>query len=590
MTAPRRIPALVTVALLAMASAAVAYWRSFSRMVAYDDEGTMMLCIDRFFHGQVLFDSVRSIYGPFYYLYEWVAHAGSPVSHDVVRWASISWWITAGVVMFLLVWRATGSVAMAAIAQYVGFRNLSFIGLETAHPQEACITLLLAVGLVGAWTRAGALRWFVFGALAGAIAMCKINLAIFVIAALGVVFALALPPAGFGRVVRAAAIVMALALAPLLMLANLGSAWALKYALLISVSVGAALAACARYRIEPATSWRDAAWMIAGLAASISAIAVFPLSFGSTVHGMWYSLVIYPSSHFAQSFTNPLVVRPVAQAWMIVNLGLAIAWWRRGLPDWVIVTLKLLFAVMVVVLTVVYGLHELIGLGTPMLWLCVAVPGERISLTRPLLAVLGVLQVMYAYPVAGAQGSFVTVIFVAIAAIDVYDTLPWLAARMRVPVRLVPAAVALALAGMYMHDMISASGRYRSLEALGLPGAMRLRIEPDRAADLRRIVTASRNCSMLVSEPGLFSLNLLSRTPAPDSLLAGGWMLFYGDDQQKVTVKELESQPRPCAVVNPEVVKFWAGDRDISGQPLVRYIHDELRPVFQAGDYEFRAR
>ena len=64
MQSPRRIPALVSLALLIAASALVAYWRSFSRMVAYDDEGTMMIGIDRFFHGQVLFDSIRSIYGP----------------------------------------------------------------------------------------------------------------------------------------------------------------------------------------------------------------------------------------------------------------------------------------------------------------------------------------------------------------------------------------------------------------------------------------------------------------------------------------------------------------------------------------------
>jgi hypothetical protein len=301
-------------------------------------------------------------------------------------------------------------------------------------------------------------------------------------------------------------------------------------------------------------------------------------------------MVIYPSSHFAQSFSNPLIVRPVAQVWMVVNLGLAITWWRRGLPEWLVVALKLLFAGLVVVLTALYGLHELIGLGTPMLWLCVAVPDERPSMLRPLLAVLGVLQVMYAYPVAGAQGSFVTVIFVAIGAICVYDTLPWLAARIPVPARVAVAGVAVALAGMYVHDIMSARGKYQSMEALGLPGATRLRIEPDRASDLRRIVAASKGCSMLVSEPGLFSLNLLSRTPAPSTLHAGAWFLFYSDDQQKAMVDELLREPRPCAVVNADVVKFWAGDRDVSGQPLARYIHDQLRPVFQAGDYEFRVR
>ena len=52
MQSSRRIPALVSLALLLAASALVAYWRSFSRMVAYDDEGTMMIGIDRFFQAR----------------------------------------------------------------------------------------------------------------------------------------------------------------------------------------------------------------------------------------------------------------------------------------------------------------------------------------------------------------------------------------------------------------------------------------------------------------------------------------------------------------------------------------------------------
>jgi hypothetical protein len=384
--------------------------------------------------------------------------------------------------------------------------------------------------------------------------------------------------------------VLALAMAPALMSANLGNAWAAKYSLLIVVSLGAVMVACSRYRIEPVASWRDAVSAIAGLLLAITAIAAFPLSFGSTVQGMWFSMVVFPGRVFAQSFSDPLVVRPVALIWMAVNLGLAVAWWRGVLPEWCVTALKLFFTAMVVVLTVIYGLHELIGLGTPMLWLCVTQREEHPSLLRPLLAVLGVLQVLYAYPVAGAQGQFVTVIFVVIAALYVYDTLPLLAAHLPVPARAAGLAVAVALTGMYAHDLLSARARFSSMEALGLPGAERLRVEPGRAADLRRIVAAARRCSMLVSEPGLYSLNLLSRTPSPDLLYAGAWMLFYGDDLQRTTVSQLQHEPRPCAVVNPEVVKFWAGSRDVSGQPLARYIHDELKPVFQAGNYEFRAR
>ena len=78
------------------------------------------------------------------------------------------------------------------------------------------------------------------------------------------------------------------------------------------------------------------------------------------------------------------------------------------------------------------------GLGAPMLWLAaVPAPGaaeeHKHSILRPLLAVMGVLQILYAYPVAGAQAQFATVIFVAIAALNVHDVLPGLPHAYRFP-------------------------------------------------------------------------------------------------------------------------------------------------------------
>ena len=412
---------------------------------------------------------------------------------------------------------------------------------------------------------------------------------------MGVVFAFALPEGIFGRLVRVAASLAALALAPLLMSANLRHNWTQVFALLITISVAASLAACARYRIEPRVRWQDAAAAASGLLISLAAVAAFPLAFHSTPHGMFFNLVIFPSTRFAQSWSNPMHISTVAIAWTVANLALAIHWWRRALPESAVIFLKLGFAALVVVFTAIYGLHDLVGVVAPMLWLAaVPAPGaaeeHKHSILRPLLAVMGVLQILYAYPVAGAQAQFATVIFVAIAALNVHDVLPWLAARIPIPARTAAAAAALAVAAMYAHDLVSAAGRYRSFESLGLPGAHRLHVEPERAAIYRRIADAAHSCSMLVSEPGIYSLNLLSGVPAPPSVSAGLWMLFDTDEQQRGTVDELQRQPAPCAVVNAEVVKFWAGNRDLSRQPLVRYIHDDLQLMFQAGDYQFRAR
>ena len=63
MTGAQRIRTWAWFAFVTLGSAGIAYWRAFSRMVPYDDEGTMMLGLDRFFRGQPLYDSVRSIYG-----------------------------------------------------------------------------------------------------------------------------------------------------------------------------------------------------------------------------------------------------------------------------------------------------------------------------------------------------------------------------------------------------------------------------------------------------------------------------------------------------------------------------------------------
>jgi hypothetical protein len=592
MTGAQRIRTWAWFAMATLASAAIAYWRSFSRMVPYDDEGTMMLGLDRLFRGQPLYDSVRSIYGPFYYLYETVAHrlAGSPVSHDVVRWASVAWWVTAGLLLFWLVYRATGSLAVALVAQYAGFRDLSFIGLETAHPQEACITLLLAIAMAAAWPRGGAWRWLVLGALAGAIALSKINLAIFVIAGLALVFALGVPAGAFGTVLRASGCVAALALGPMLMRGTFGhGGGAERFAALVAFSGAASLAACAGYRMERPLGVREAAAFFAGLVVACAAILAFPLAGGSTLGGTWFSLVVYPSQNFAQSFSNPLQVRSISLVWMVVNLGLAVWWRMRGLPPWCIAGLKLLFAALVAGFTMTYQHNEVLGLGTPMLWLVMASPRSTGGMLRPLLALMGVLQVMYAYPVSGSQGQFVTVLFVVIAAICVHDTLPWIAERIPVSGQAAALVTMVAVAAMYAHDLRSARARFLSMEPLNLPGAHRLRIEPERAAAIRRVVEASRGCTMLVSEPGLYSLNLLSRRPAPSGLVAGAWMLFNDDASQRAVLAEIANQSRPCAVVDEAVARFWAGDRDVSGQPLVQTLH-EWPLLFSAGEYEFRAR
>ena len=370
-----------------------------------------------------------------------------------------------------------------------------------------------------------------------------------------------------------------------------------KYAALIAISLASSLLAASKYKIEPPVSLRDAVFAGLGFFAAIGAIAVFPLATGSTVGGMIESLIIWPRTHFSASWTHPLQVRDGALALAAICMGLAWAARRRYLPEVAIAILKLGSSLVTAAFVLRYYHHELVGVATPLFWLVAITPdeaggGRRLTILRPLLAILGVIQVLYAYPVAGSQGQFVTVLMVVAGAINAQDALPWLTSRVPTLRSRGPAwAMALLVAAFYAHSIHSARAKYLAEPALDLPGARLVHADPAMTAAYRSIVQASQACSVLVSEPGIFSLNILSRRPVLRSLpAAGAWMLFLNDAEQRAAVDELRTEPRPCAVINDEMVEFWAPGRDVSQQPLVRYLHEDFHPVFEISGYRFLTR
>ena len=135
------------VGFLILWSGVAAWFRAFTSMAPYDDEGTIILQLRSFISGGILYDRVRDIYGPLHYAYQCIPREllGMPISHDTVRMFSVVCRVLAALILFLVVHRATRSLPFAMICHAVGFRVLAFIGTETAHPQELCIVLLFGV-------------------------------------------------------------------------------------------------------------------------------------------------------------------------------------------------------------------------------------------------------------------------------------------------------------------------------------------------------------------------------------------------------------------------------------------------------------
>lgn len=591
---------------IGLPSIVTAFCRIFSNrnLVSYDDEGMLMIVIRRFLEKRALYDDLSTIYGPLYYFYEWCVHAvtGAPVSHDSVQFVSLFFWVTSALLIFLLVYRVTDSLLAAAAAHFLAFGALGLIGVEPAHPQELCITLLAALGLAACCIGNRIALMASLGALAAAVVATKINLGVFVAVALALALLAALRRGWLRSVLCITAGAAALACPIALMWGHRADLWAERYCFVAVVSLGAAMVAVSRLEFEYWTEFSDFLWAGSGFAAVIAAVSWFAVAHGSSVHGMLDSLIFQPRRSFGGSWFRPAEVPGVAVPWASAGLACAIlvafrrATWKSA-TDSTVALLKVTFAVGVGVCCFVGRNADVMNCASPFIWLVAvrlgaAAPHRINSLPRAILALVTVIQILYAYPVAGLQTVFTTVMMIVTAAICLADSLPFL--RYRFPLlstgNLPRAAVlvsASALTMLYVFGTASALQDYRTGEPLGLPGAGLMRLEHNNAVLVRDLAGRidSSPCTMLASAPGLLSFNFVTGRPAPRAINFSSWMLVLNDAGQEKAIAELSGEPYPCVLYNQSLIDFWTRGMDASSRPLIRFIRENFKVVYEASGY-----
>jgi hypothetical protein len=574
--------------LLTVPAAITAYFRSFVGIEPYDDEGALIDMVRGFLEGRPLYDSVSSIYGPAFFFYEWLAHtvAGQPITTDSVRFVSIAFWLGSALLVLLLAWRATGSWMIAAAAYLLAFRVLNFIGLDPAHPQELCLFLALALALAGCFPKNPTALMLWLGGLAGVTALTKINMGALVAVALGLTLAYATSAAPAWKAVRIAAVLAALAFPLMLMLPNLAMPWAQHYFVLEELSLGGIVIAVARQRFDVRLGVRDLAICGAGFAGASAALALFAIVRGSTLWAMIDWLIVKPRSSFGAAWYWAPGIGTGVTLWAALGFIAALAAQSRRVAPWMIAVAKLALGTVVLALAVTERTEQIMYAAPPFLWLVVMPQAAHPRLgtfSRALLGIMGVLIVLYAVPVAGAQIPFVVVFLLVAAAVVFGDAAHWFAPRTPLITWGRWLAYAVMVVAVFRFCVITpwrARQHYDWLQPLGLPGAARLHLEHADAAGLREIVTvARRSCSMLLTAPGMPTLNFWSGLPAPRGIGGGNWVTALDDVGQQRVIAEIAREPRMCVMYNAEQTAMWTHNADVSARPVIKYIRENFRPV-----------
>ena len=605
--ARRNLILTICIILITIAIAVRAYYYAFSTFASYDDEGHMMTLISRVISGHALYNEVQTIYGPLYFLSQYWAHVitGIPLSNDSVRFLSIAFWLISAVLLFLLVYRATGSLLLATVAHFLGFRMIQFMGgFETAHPQELCILLLLGFAVAICYVDNRTLLLASLGTLVGAMALTKINLGAFVAVAAVVVLTYACRRSWWHGPACILVSLGAIAVPVVLMSGRIREGWVMTFCAVEMISLAAVILVVSRMQFEIALSLRHLVFAGLCFLGSVALISSFFLAHGTTLHAMINSLVVRPRS-FGQGWFEAARFSDLAVPWSV--LGFALAYYSRTkrASATMLPLVKFSFAVVVAFLAARFTtgsfIYEdaLISFATPFLWLVVVPPFGTSRLTgfsRAMLGLVTVIQVLYAYPVAGTQVKFSAILITAAAAICFADSIPFIVARLpmlRTPVvsRTILGVLTLLLAGGYILYAWTAFLRYESLEAVNLPGTQRLRMDPSRAAALRELVMRTNaSCRTLVTAPGMLSFYFWTGLSAPSPLDYGTWIVDLSDAEQNALVQDLSRLPQVCVIYNQGAVNLWRRGEDISSKPMMQFIESGFQKTFESSGYRFMIR
>lgn len=618
------IAAIALYAIVAMGAALAAYFALFTQFAPYDDEGTLLVTLKAFAHGDTLYSDIYTPYGPFYYeLFGGLfALSGVEVNTDVSRSIVLVVWVATSFLFGLAAQRLTGRLMLGVTGMIAAFGSLYALANEPMHPQILCVLLLGAFALLAVCgpTRRAALAGAAGGVLLAALTLTKLNLGVFAVAAVVLAAVLTFEPLQRRRWLRWPAIAAFLALPLVLTAGDLGIGWVRNLMALEVLAMTAVVVAAWLSRPHPGEDDRDAgSWLIgaaAGFVLAFVAIVAAIVLNGSSPADIYDGMVTeamrvrdvnlteFPSPGAAVDWA----LAGVAGAALCVGLrsggGTPSIWpgllrAAAGLTIWFTVARIAPFA-----LNPSAGNPDSLPLA--LAWVAAVPPAGAVEapykrFLRVLLPALAVAETLQVYPVAGSQMSIAAVTFVPVGALCLGDALAslraWSEARGGLGPRrlaIVTGVVSVALAAQFTLDAIArpaANGAviYHNQLALPFAGASQLRLTAEETETYARLVDLLHRyrCTDFIGYPNINSFYLWSGIEPPPPQAPGAWLNALDASRQQRIVNELRASPRPCAIRSDARAAGWLRGGPPPDRPLARYVLDDFRPAEQIGEFQF---
>jgi hypothetical protein len=620
-------PAVLAVGIyasIAMLAAVAAYFAVFTSWAEYDDEGTLLVTLQAFAHGDILYRDIYSPYGPFYYeLFGGLfALTGADVTTDASRSIVLVLWVGTSLLFGIACQRLTGRLLLGAAGMIAAFGTLYVLTNEPMHPQVLCVVLLGAFVLLAAFGPGRRPQWSgaVAGAILAALFLTKVNLGVYAVAAVVLAGALACEPLRERRWLSWPAIAAVLVM-PLVVAGKDLEVASVREMVAVQVLAMGALAVAAwpqRSRGEDDGSFTWVLGAAGGFTVAFVAIMLAIVLNGSSPADV-YDGIVTEAMRVRDVAPNLLPMSPAVVDWAVFALaGAALARMlglgARGGGASIWPGLLRAVAGLAIWLSVVrfspVSLSPSAGnpdsLATVLAWI-VAIPPAGVveppykRFLRVLLPALAIAEVMQVYPVAGSQMGIAALTFVPVGALLLGDALTslrqWADSRglgspadLRLAATVVLAALTAVLAvNVLLRPLSTNATIYHDQPALPFEGATLLHPSPERVEEYTRLVELLHryDCTDFIGYPNVNSLYLWSGIEPPPPDAPGAWIRAVDSERQQRIVNELRASPRPCAIRNDALAPLWLGGKPPPDRPLVNYVLNEFRTVARVGEFQF---